>query len=382
MEPRPVSPMVTVRARRMRTCSVTNPGSPRDSRPTRILPVTKRATSPRKRLHHAIAISSGLSLNEGENWMHSLARLFSQQMGGGTNEQESVAFRHMLSPRNEVLWLPNGLLIPPEITRAYFKWRLTQLDRQEVLIAIGNQPTMQCRIHDFPDPFDGAPTGESTRLASSSTNAAASHVSLFRKEVTNGCPRRNPLPPENAPDCEYAPGSRSVQENALSLPRRVAGTEQGIRRRANARCNGRPQDVLLNRKDKGDNIEHNLTVTRLLDAFGMPFRVGPEVDQHLLPDAEIGQLCIEVDLGTMDGNRMEAKCVRYVDAERPVIAVTTSENRVETLREHGSLLQGWLLCTTLAEALKKGQATNWKNKVYALEEVLKKYGSFHEGSTT
>lgn len=147
-------------------------------------------------------------------------------------------------------------------------------------------------------------------------------------------------------------------------------------------ANGRPQNVLLNRKDKGDNIEHNLTVTRLLDAFGMPFRVGPEVDQRLLPDAEIGQLCIEVDLGTMDGNRMEAKCVRYVDAERPVVAVTTSENRVETLREHGSLLEGWLLCTTLAEALKKGQATNWKNKVYALEEVLKQYGSFHEGSTT
>jgi hypothetical protein len=146
-------------------------------------------------------------------------------------------------------------------------------------------------------------------------------------------------------------------------------------------ANGRPQDVWLNRKDKADNIEHNLTVSRLVDAFGMPFLAGPEVDQHLLPDAEIGQLCVEVDLGSMDGNCMEAKFIRYVDAERPVIVVTTTEERVKTLLERGSLLEGWLLCTTLAEALKKGQAKNWKNTVYALDKVLTKYGSIHEGST-
>jgi hypothetical protein len=107
--------------------------------------------------NHALALSSGFSMTEGENWMRSLARLFSQQTGGGETQQESVTYRHMVFPKHDIRWFPNGLLFSLDMQYAFWKRLVTSLGKQEILISIGNLPTMLCRVRDVPDAFEGKP---------------------------------------------------------------------------------------------------------------------------------------------------------------------------------------------------------------------------------
>jgi len=142
----------------------------------------------------------------------------------------------------------------------------------------------------------------------------------------------------------------------------------------------RPKDVWLNRKHKTDNAEHELLLSqvllawlaRFLLAWGVPVLRGRDVAGDLLPDAEIGRVCIELDTGSMDHNRLEAKLLRYLDAERPVLVITSSERRVETILRRSPFLDGWLLCCTFDEARAMGVVRNRKGKTFPLIKALKK----------
>ena len=95
-------------------------------------------------------------MKEGENWMRSLARIFSQQTGGGETAG-SVAYRHMVFPKHDIRWFPSGLLFRSDIQMPFLETPRDALGRQEILISIGNLPTMLCRVRDVPDAFEGKP---------------------------------------------------------------------------------------------------------------------------------------------------------------------------------------------------------------------------------
>lgn len=115
---------------------------------------------------------------------------------------------------------------------------------------------------------------------------------------------------------------------------------------------GRPREVLCSRKCKIDNLEHELALSGILVSWGYESRRGKEVDQRLLPDATIlGGLHVELDRGTEDYSRVEARARGYLECDDPVIFITTSETRKQEILKRCDFLGDGLRACTVAEAL-------------------------------
>jgi hypothetical protein len=115
---------------------------------------------------------------------------------------------------------------------------------------------------------------------------------------------------------------------------------------------GRPREVLCSRKCKIDNMEHERMLSEILLYWGYDSRRGKDVDRRLLPDATIlDGLHIELDRGTEDYGRVEARARGYLECDDPVIFITTTEVRKREILKRCDFLGDAVRACTVAEAL-------------------------------
>lgn len=99
---------------------------------------------------------------------------------------------------------------------------------------------------------------------------------------------------------------------------------------------GRPSRVLSNRNVERDQLRHEVLLTYVLQALGYEYRRLDDVDQSLLPDAEIianGSLeFIEMDCGTERGGKIEGRLSAYDSREYIVRWIVMTEERRQSLR--------------------------------------------------
>jgi hypothetical protein len=130
--------------------------------------------------------------------------------------------------------------------------------------------------------------------------------------------------------------------------------------------NGRPEHVYGRRTVKGDNLLHEVHLTRVcLRIQAAEVRRGyGEVDSSLLPDAELvingERYCLELDCGTMSvRDIVHRRFVKYRTSRDLVLWVCPDERRMETLRCHAGILRETALFTTLDQALADPHAAIW-----------------------
>ncbi|OGC63004.1 hypothetical protein A2264_01910 [candidate division WWE3 bacterium RIFOXYA2_FULL_46_9] len=115
---------------------------------------------------------------------------------------------------------------------------------------------------------------------------------------------------------------------------------------------GRHKEVLCSRRCKIDNVEHEVTLSDILQHWGYESRRGKDVDRKLLPDATIlDGLHIELDMGSEDYSRVETRLRGYLDCDDPVIVITTTDGRKREILKRCDFLGEALRACTIAEAM-------------------------------
>jgi hypothetical protein len=99
---------------------------------------------------------------------------------------------------------------------------------------------------------------------------------------------------------------------------------------------GRPKKILSNRKVESDCLRHEISLTWVLLALGYPCRRLDDVDQRLLPDAEIevnGELHFgELDTGSERGRKIEERLSIWGTVSDPILWIVMTEQRRQSLR--------------------------------------------------
>jgi hypothetical protein len=129
---------------------------------------------------------------------------------------------------------------------------------------------------------------------------------------------------------------------------------------------GRPEHVYGHGWWKGDNLVHEVQLTRVcLKIDAEEIRRGPgDVDPFLWPDAELvfggRRYCLELDCGTMSPTAIVRKrFARYRTCRDTTLWVCPSATRVERLRRHAAMVRATALFTTLDQALSNPHAPIW-----------------------
>jgi hypothetical protein len=129
---------------------------------------------------------------------------------------------------------------------------------------------------------------------------------------------------------------------------------------------GRPEQVYARGRWKGDNLLHEVQLTRVclrIDADSVRRGTG-EVDAELRPDAELliagERYYLEMDCGTIGyADIVQTRFAKYRSRTDLVLWVCPTASRMEGLRRHAAVIRETALFTTLEQALADPHASVW-----------------------